>query len=186
MELIQYPQERCDPLLAGRILELERTAWPGDEEAETFPSAPDTYVTSFLWLEGAVPVCHVGARGSVLRHKGQTYAAYGLSEVVTHPAYRGRGLASEGIRRAARFIMERRADVSLFTCAPERVPFYTRVGWRAVEGACLVGGTARRPFRSDSLHLVTMMMFLSPRARLHQADFEHTDIVLELGENQLW
>lgn len=186
MELIQYPQERYDPLLAGRIVELEQTAWPEDGEAEAFPSAPDTYVTSFLWLEGAVPVCHVGVRSSILHHKGQTYAAYGLSEVVTHPAFRGRGLASEGIRRAAQFIMERRADVSIFTCAPECVPLYTRGGCRAVKGACLVGGTLRRPFRSDSLDLVTMMMFLSPKGRLHQADFEHTDIVLELGENQLW
>ena len=30
MELIQFPQEGCDPLLAGRIVELEQTAWPGN------------------------------------------------------------------------------------------------------------------------------------------------------------
>lgn len=55
-----------------------------------------------------------------------------------------------------------------------------------MKGACLVGGTREKPFRSDSLNLVTMMRFLSSDAKRHKADFENTDIILELGENQLW
>lgn len=73
-----------------------------------------------------------------------------------------------------------------FGAAPEKVSFYTRGGWTAAAGACLVGGTKRVPFRSDSLHLTTMLMLISEKAKRHAADFENTDIVLELGENQLW
>ena len=131
-------------------------------------------------------VCHVGVRRCAFAHKGQTYLAYGLSEVVTHPRFQNRGIASGVIREAARFIIARQPDLSLFTCAPEKVSFYTRGGWTADAGARLVGGTKRAPFRSDSLHLTTMLMLISEKAKRHAADFENTDIVLELGENQLW
>ena len=71
-------------------------------------------------------------------------------------------------------------------CAPERAALYGRAGWEPIPGACLVGGTREAPFRSGDLGLVTLGMFLSPRAREHAADFAHADIVLELGRGQLW
>lgn len=186
MILVRYPQERCDPEIIDKIIALENTAWPDSEKNEGFPSAPDTHVTSFVLMHNDTAVCHVGVRKSVLSHKGQTYLSYGLSEVVTHPHYQKRGIASEIIKSAAQFIMEERADISIFTCEKSRVPFYTRGGWTAVKGACFVGGTKEKPFRSDSLNLITMMMFISPKGKRHQADFENTDIFFELGENQLW
>ncbi len=186
MPLIQYPQDRADAALARLIAALQSTAWPADGAKQPFPTAPDTHATSFVLLEGGEAVCHVGVRRCAFAHKGQTYLAYGLSEVVTHPRFQNRGIASGVIREAARFIIARQPDLSLFTCAPEKVSFYTRGGWTAAAGACLVGGTKRAPFRSDSLHLTTMLMLISEKAKRHAADFENTDIVLELGENQLW
>ena len=160
MVLIQYPQEICDTEMIKKIMTLENTAWPKSTDDEDFPSAPNTYVTSFV--------------------------AYGLSEVVTHPDYQNQGIASKTIKNAAQFIIAQHPDISIFTCAQNRVSFYTRCGWKAVQGACFVGGTKEKPFRSDSLNLVTMMMFISPKGKRHQADFENTDIIFELGENQLW
>lgn len=186
MILIQYPQERRDAEIAKKIVVLENTAWPKSEENEDFPSAPNTYVTSFVLIEDDMAICHVGIRKSILFHKGQTYLAYGLSEVVTHPCYRNRGIASKTIKIAAQFIIDQHPDISVFTCEKSWVPFYTSGGWEAVQGACFVGGTKEKPFRSDGLNLVTMMMFISPNGKLHKADFENTDIVFELGENQLW
>lgn len=186
MILVRYPQDRCDPDIIHKIITLENTAWPGSGKNAGFPSAPDTHVTSFVSICNGAAICHVGVRKSVLSHRGQTYLAYGLSEVVTHPLYQRRGIASEVIRAAAQFIMEEHADISIFTCKDDRVPFYTRGGWTAIKGACFVGGTREKPFRSDSLNLVTMMMFLSQKGKEHQTDFENTDIFFELGENQLW
>lgn len=186
MELIQYPQNNCDIETANKIIALEDTAWSQDTEDKIFPSAPNTYLTSFVLIENDMAVCHVGIRKSILYHKGEEYTAYGLSEVVTHPNYQKQGLASQTIKKAAQFIISQQPDISIFTCAKERVTFYTRCGWESVSGACFVGGTAKKPFRSDSLNLVTMMMFISPKSKQHRGDFENTDIVFELGENQLW
>lgn len=186
VKIIQYPQENCGVALAAAILALERTAWPQDPGETTFPTAPATHLTSFVLMENDRAVCHVGIRKSILRHRGEKYLAYGLSEVVTHPHYRGKGLATQLVRRAAQFMTSQQPDLSIFTCAKERAAFYTRCGWQAIPGACFVGGTKERPFRSDSLGLVTMMRFLSPKGRQHRGDFENTDIIFELGEDQLW
>lgn len=166
--LALYPQEVCGAAIERAILDLEATAWdrtPG----ETFPSAPETHAASFVLLEGERAVCHVGIRRARLLHRGQSYAVCGLSEVVTHPLRRGQGLAT-----------------ALCLRAPERAALYGRAGWEPIPGACLVGGTREAPFRSGDLGLVTLGMFLSPRAREHAADFAHADIVLELGRGQLW
>ena len=186
MNLLQYPQEQCGSDLVQKIIALENTAWPSSGEKETFPSDPNTYVTSFVLLENDAAVCHVGIRKGNLSHKGKEYLAYGLSEVVTHPAYQNQGLASQLIKRAAKFIIAQRPDISIFTCDKSKVSFYTKGGWEAVAGSCFVGGTKENPFRSDSLNLVTMMMFLSSKGKRHKKDFENADIVFELGEGQLW
>lgn len=186
MTLLQYPQEKDDSTIASKIIELEHTAWPEPSEEEQFPSAPNTYATSFVWLEKHMAICHVGIRKCTFLHRGESYLAYGLSEVVTHPSYQNQGLASKTIQKAAQFIISQQPDLSIFTCEKHRVPLYEKGGWRAVTDACLIGGTAQRPFRSDALNLITMMMLISPKAKQHKMDFRNTDISLELGENQLW
>lgn len=138
--LALYPQEVRGAAIERAILDLEATAWdrtPG----ETFPSAPETHAASFVLLEGERAVCHVGIRRARLLHRGQSYAVCGLSEVVTHPLRRGQGLATALCLRAAEWIRAQGADLSLFTCAPERAALYGRAGWEPIPGACLVGGT---------------------------------------------
>ena len=184
MILMQYPQERCDDEIVKKITALEDTAWKF--ENREFPSAPDTYMTSFVLLENDIAVCHIGIRKSRLFHKGEEYLAFGLSEVVTHPDYQNQGLASKLIKKVAEYINEQQGDISIFTCERKRVSLYTRGGWKEIKGACFVGGAKEKPFRSDSLNLVTMMKFLSLKGKEHKKDFEDTDIVFELGENQLW
>lgn len=186
MELIQYPQQAWGPAVTEQIIALEQTAWPQEAGEAVFPTAPDTYVTSFLLVEEGRVVCHAGIRRSTLRHRGETYLAYGLSEVVTHPRYRSRGLATRAVRRAAAFIRSQGPDLSLFTCAKDKVPLYTRGGWEAAPGACLVGGTEARPFRSDSLGLTTMMLLISDRSRCRRAELAEADLFLPLGEGELW
>lgn len=64
--------------------------------------------------------------------------------------------------------------------------FYTKCGFEPIPGACFIGGTKEKPFRSDELGLVTMMRFVSEESRACEKDFENTDIIFELGEGQLW
>lgn len=185
MYLMQFPQGCGGEDIRQGILALEATVWP-PEEGERFPSAPETYVTSFVLLDSGRVICHAAVRRSPLVHKGQRYMAYGLSEVVTHPQYRGRGLASRVLERARSFILEQGADIVVFTCQPELAGFYARAGWQCAQDAVLVGGTRDAPFRSDGLGLATMLTLLSAKARLHRRDFAHADIFCELGERQLW
>lgn len=186
MKLIRYPQENSSTELQQEILRLEGTAWPTDDKEEIFPSAPDTYVTSFILLDYRQVICHVGVRKKAITHRGIDYLAYGLSEVVTHPDYQQQGFGTSLIQKAADFILSEKPDISIFTCKPNYVKFYTNGGWQVSNNACLVGGTKQAPFRSDDLGLVTMIRFISNKSILHQQDFENTDIVLELGMNQLW
>lgn len=188
MILIQYPQEERGENIKNEIIKLENTAWkPSEIETnKIFPTAPNTYVTSFVLIEDGKAISHVAVRKSLLFHKGEEYLAYGLAEVVTHPNYQNMGFGSQLIQKAADFILSQNPDISIFTCDPIRVNFYTKGGWRAVEGACFVGGNKTTPFRSNNLGLTTMISFLSDKAIFNKHDFENTDIVFELGENQLW
>ena len=188
LQILRYPQDLFSSLLREQLLALENMAWPpGPDDTGVFPVEPDTYVTSFVLLsEDNTPLSHVAIRHTVLHHRAISYRVYGISEVVTHPAHRHRGYAARLLRQAAALIQQEGADLCLFTCTPSLVPLYAKNGWPPIPGACLVGGTRENPFRSDSLHLVTVGAFYSARARLHQKEFTHTDICLELGENQLW
>lgn len=186
MELIQYPQEKNDKKIRDEIIALEQTVWPQEGEDACFPSAPNTYVTSFVLMDQERAVCHVGIRKSKLHHKGKNYIAYGLSEVVTHPNYQKNGLATQTIQKATEFMLSQHSDIIIFTCAKERAAFYTKCGFEPIPGACFIGGTKEKPFRSDELGLATMMRFVSEESRACEKDFENTDIIFELGEGQLW
>ena len=184
MKLVQYSQPGCDEWIKEKIQALEALEWGGAEEP--FPSAPDTYMTSFVLLEGGVAVCHAAVRKSRLRCRGEEYTACGLSEVVTHPDYRLRGLALRLVEQATQWIADRQPDIGVFTCERGRVGLYERAGWKWAKNACLVGGTGEKPLRSDSFQLAVMVRFFSDRARARRAELENAELVLELGEGQLW
>lgn len=135
MKLIQYPQEINGPEIEKIIIELEETAWPSETEIETFPSAPISHVTSFVLLESNKAICHIGIRKNKFFHMGYTYLAYGLSEVVTHPEYQCKGIGTEMLRTAMDFIISEKPDLSIFTCEPKRVHFYTIGGWQVSKNA---------------------------------------------------
>ena len=63
----------------------------------------------------------------------------GIGGVKTHPASRGRGLATIAIQRALDFFREQGdVDFGLLVCEPGLVPFYERLGWRRFPGDLLV------------------------------------------------
>lgn len=188
MEILRFPQEVSSIDIKRQIIELENLAWPKEDKDidVKFPTEPETYVTSIILLESNKLLSHVAIRRKTISHKGISYIAYGLSEMVTHPDYQNRGLGSLVLKKAEEFISEQNPDVSLFTCFSGVEPFYLAAGWNLSDGSTLVGGTIEKPFRSDQFDLKTMIRFYSENAKMHASDFSNADIFIELGENKLW
>ena len=115
MKLIRYPQENSSTELQQEILRLEGTAWPTDDKEEIFPSAPDTYVTSFILLDYRQVICHVGVRKKAITHRGIDYLAYGLSEVVTHPDYQQQGFGTSLILKKQQILFCQKNPISVFS-----------------------------------------------------------------------
>lgn len=78
-------------------------------------------------------VCHVGIVEQAATVGGEPVQLGGISGVVTEPDWRGRGLASEAMRRAAEHMRRSTAaDYGLLLCLQERVTFYGRLGWQQI------------------------------------------------------
>lgn len=189
MELLQIPQEDCPAHLKDQIIAFMRTEWPQafqDGEPVAWPGNPSTRPYSLIYVDDGVVICHLAVPRTTIFHEGETYEAFGISEVLTNPLYRRQGFGLKLIREAFSYTMSQNADVSLFTCHPDLVSFYSRGGWERADGLALIGGTRERPFRSDSLGLATMLHLASPRARSRRDAFRSGGVQLELGERMLW
>jgi GNAT superfamily N-acetyltransferase len=58
----------------------------------------------------------------------------GLNNMITLPAFRGRGAASRLLRETQpRWFDELQAEIGLLLCADALVPFYSRVGWQRLD-----------------------------------------------------
>lgn len=188
IQLLRFRQQDAPPDVAEQLISLMRQQWPQafEGEATRWPDNPDTNPVSFVYHSGNSVISHVAVQNKTLHHQGQAYRAFGLSEVLTRPSSRGKGFGTKLIQEAAGYIQMQEPDISVFTCKPELTSFYARGGWEHIEGACLVGGTRHKPFRSDSLGLAVMLRLHSAAAQQRRADFERADLYLELGENMLW
>ncbi|KNF08792.1 putative acetyltransferase involved in intracellular survival and like acetyltransferase [Gottschalkia purinilytica] len=186
IKLLQYPQTDYFDHLKKQILLLQNIAWLSTSEPKaenvSWPKDPKIHLTSFVLIDNSSAISNVTVLGKNITHKGRSYKTFGLSEVVTHPSYRKQVLGLQLIKEATKFIENNNPDISIFTCEPSIVYFYTKEGWIHMENTCTVGGTLDNAFRSDSLGLATMMRFFSDKSKKHRQDFEHSDVYLELGK----
>ncbi|CAM4272138.1 GNAT family N-acetyltransferase [Bacillus manliponensis] len=190
MKILKMLQEECTIEIKEQIFSLMKEEWPeafeGLDEEILWPDSLEINPVSFVLILDGIVMSHVAVVSKEIEHEGEKYTAYGLSEVMTNSLYRKRGYGLLLIQTAYSYIKQQGADVSIFTCDPHLVPFYKQGGWEQLQSACLVGGTRRKPFRSDSLEKCTMVKFFSEKAQKNRDTFEEADIYLELREKQLW
>jgi aminoglycoside 2'-N-acetyltransferase I len=175
-----------------QVFGLHRQAWPrstpaqsGDDLRQVHDPALDP-ISLLLVADGRV-LAALDILSKRIEHGGESYAASGLSTVVTDEALRGHGYGRTLVAAAREAIEESGADLGLFTCDRELGAFYESAGWLIVPGAVLVGGTPDDPFPSDQWDKVTLARFFSERARAHAAEFEHARIGLYPGIiDRLW
>jgi GNAT superfamily N-acetyltransferase len=89
----------------------------------------------------------------------------GVSGVMTHPEYRGRGLARKLMRRTMELAAERfsRTGFGLLDCRNELVGFYEPLGWRREEGKIFYTLHGRRGMY-DPEHVNIMIYPMRPDA----------------------
>ena len=183
--IVRCAQAELPADLRAEQLRLHRQAWPDSDEAGHDPQLNP--LTILLLGSGRRVLATLDILSKDLAHRGQTYAASGLSAVVTDQAVRGRGFGLQLVRAARRAMAELGRDLGLFTCDTELAGFYVEAGWQLLPGTVLVGGTREDPFPSDQFDKVTLGGFFTPHAREHVADFEQARIELYPGSiDKLW
>ena len=140
-----------------------------------------------LLVEGDRVVAALDVLAKRIEHDGASFAAAGLSTVVTDTARRGEGHGRRLVEAARTAIAEGGADLGIFTCDTPLGPFYERAGWTVLPGTVLVGGTPDDPFPSDRFDKVTLASFFTEHARAHAAAFAGARIALYPGAiDRLW
>ncbi|MEV7022478.1 GNAT family N-acetyltransferase [Kitasatospora sp. NPDC093558] len=190
LRILALPEAEVPAELKLRVAELQDLAWPGPPGPSAAPvHDPALRPLSMLLLDGPRVLAALDVLSKELVHAGRTYAASGLSTVVTDPACRGLGHGRRLVAAARATVRERGADLGLFTCDRGLRGFYESAGWEPLPGAVLVGGTAEDPFPSDQdgFDKVTMAAFFTAHAERHRADFPHSRIALHPGTvDRLW
>jgi len=175
--------------LRRQVAALEDEAWPPGpgSAARPFGHDPALDPVYLLLVEDGVVLASLALLSKPLHHGGATLAASGLSAVVTAAAYRGRGHGHTLVAAAREVAAGLGADLVLFTCDAELVPFYELAGYAVLPGAVVVGGTAQDPLRSDKLGKSVLAAFLTPAARAASGTFPGSEIVLHPGPvDRLW
>jgi len=187
-QIVCYPEADVPDELRAQVLRLQREAWPYDEPLEVGPvHDPLLRPLSMLLLDGGRVCSALDVLSKTIAVGGRSWAASGLSTVVTDWALRRRGYGCRLVEAARQRIAESGADVGLFTCDTPLRPFYEAAGWELLPGTVLVGGTVADPFPSDQFDKVTFGAFFSPAAREARAAFVGSRIPLYSGTiDKLW
>jgi GNAT superfamily N-acetyltransferase len=121
-------------------------------------SQEDTPWRVLLW-DGDRLASHVGILEREIRVGDRPVTVAGIRSVMTLPALRGRGFASQAVARASDFIAGElpASEFALLLCLDTRVPLYSRLGYELVReptvfeqpGGATVNeiNTMVRPFR---------------------------------------
>ncbi|GKT02699.1 GNAT family N-acetyltransferase [Furfurilactobacillus entadae] len=114
------------------------------------------------------------------------YQISGLSEVMIAPKYRRKGFGVALIMTAYALIQHDDADFSIFTCAPDLVPFYELGGWHPSPKTVLIGGSPAETIKSDAIGTIAMMDYFTPTALDHQKEIAQATINLGVGPKIMW
>jgi GNAT superfamily N-acetyltransferase len=188
--ILTFPEAEVPRDLRLQVVALQAQAWGTDGPSGPEPHHdPALYPLSVLLVDGERVLAALDILSKDLMHQGETYAASGLSTVVTDRAERRQGHGTWVVRSARELLEARGIDLGIFTCDRPLRMFYERAGWLHLPGTVLVGGTRESPFPSDrsGFDKVTMATFVSARARANADGFIGSRIELYPGEiDRLW
>jgi aminoglycoside 2'-N-acetyltransferase I len=188
VEILSWPEAEVPREFRLQAVALQDDAWPdfrpgGVEVRHDSALRP----ISMLLVEDGRVRAALDILSKPVIHRGETYAASGLSTVVTDRAERLKGYGKRLVEAAREAMRESGADLAIFTCDTPLAPFYEAAGFEVLSGAVLVGGTPADPFPSDRFDKVTLASFFTARAHAHAAGFAGARIELYPGViDRLW
>lgn len=179
-EVLIFKQSDLPDKWFYQVISFLRINWPegfvGDLQFRNWISRPEYNPVSIMLVTGDILIAHVEVLSKTLTHNHRDYLLFGLSGVLAYPAFRGQGFGEKVVRVGTDHILrQERADVSIITCEPQNVGFYQKCGWRFVDNQVLYGDRAN-PVASDER---VALLYISDKAKAHQADFEAIPIHLE-------
>jgi GNAT superfamily N-acetyltransferase len=117
VEIVHWPEAEVPAALKLQVARLQRQPWPSDDPPSAEPvHDPALRALSLLALDGERVVAALDVLSNRIELGGRSYAASGLSTVVTDEAERRRGYGRRLVEAARETMRERGADVALFTC----------------------------------------------------------------------
>lgn len=137
-------------------------------------------------LRGGELVAYAAVLSQCVEVAGEGYLAQGLSCVACDPALQGQGLGGKVVAAATARMAASGADIGVFTCDPELLPFYRRHGWGEAPGVLLRGSLDAAAINSRDAGKHVLLRLWSARAQAHAADFGQAGIVLGLPPGEFW
>ncbi len=139
-----------------QIHDMASREFAEDDEGYEWDYGRDWHV---LLLEDGRVVSCVGIVERTCLVDGRPARLGGISDVITLPECRRRGLAAQGMAKAAEFMRDTlRVDFALLVCQPSMVDYYSRLGWQALETPLTIdqpGGKTTYRFSTMLLPCVT-------------------------------
>lgn len=119
VELRTYADEELPPELKCQVVSFQRIQWPkgfvGVNRLRVWIHHPEQHPTHFVLVEDGVLISYAGVLWKELEHAGEVYKTYGLSGVLTYPAFGRQGYGSRVVAAATNHIRGTDADVGLST-----------------------------------------------------------------------
>jgi predicted N-acetyltransferase YhbS len=181
MRQLICPTTELPPTLQDQILTFLRLTWPkGFFEGKPTPdwlAHQENHPLHFVLVDDGLLLSHAVVVWKYLEHAGETYKAYGLAGVFTHPTFREQGYGKQIVEAGTAYIKRSDADIGMLWCAPSLKNFYARSGWIGLEKSRTLIGPKEAP---DVYHLLLMMLFISEKGKHSQPAFESEPIYFGL------
>ncbi len=162
-ELLQFSGETLPEHYEWQIRDFVRIHWYDafvHNVNETL-HPPFWHPTYFIVAEQHALMSSAAAVWIMLEIAGQAYKTYGLSSVMTYPAFRKKGYGNQVVRASTDYIRQQTdADIALLWTSPSLEAFYNQSGWQHSDSIIVTCGDPKNPEPTD----FPMMMFLSERA----------------------
>jgi aminoglycoside 2'-N-acetyltransferase I len=188
MRIVSYLERDVPRDLRLQMVALQDQAWPPDRTTDPAPwHDPALDPLSVLVVDDDTVLSALDILSKPITHASETFAASGISAMVTDQRVRGMGHGRALARAALELMREMGADLGIFTCDTPLQRFYEGAGWQYLPGTVLIGGTPEDPFPSDRFDKVTMASFFTEKAKAAQEHFVAARIELYPGRiDRLW